>query len=267
MSRWTAIRPAGPAATAASPNDTASRTVRCHFEKFVHQTVVEIEALGVRRTRSLGKHPRPRDRKSIGLGPQFPDQPDVFLVAVIVVVGAVGVAAIRDLARRMRKGIPDRTTAAVFIDGAFDLIRGSRGAPYKTFREAARRVAVARGLTSSDFAGMPPSRARKNPQAWQSADARIYRTSPSPVRFACTGWASRRLQCQRRRLINIAGHVRYRGKAVKSGRDTGEGPTNSVSVRPFGRKAVASCEPPAAGGWRRCRRHSASRRKNPRRGP
>ena len=112
------------------------------LEQFVDEAVVEVEALGIRRTRSFRKHPRPRDREPVGLGAEFPDQADVFLVAVVMFVGAVAGGAVLDLAGRVRKGVPDRAAAAVFIDGAFDLIGRGGGAPHKIFREAPRRVPV-----------------------------------------------------------------------------------------------------------------------------
>ena len=111
-------------------------------QQFIQQPVIEIEALGIWRIRSIRKYPRPRDRKSIGPYPQFLDQPNVFFVPMIVVVGTVSIAMIADLARCMSKGIPDRTTPAVFTDGAFDLKRGSGGAPYEAARETGRDVPV-----------------------------------------------------------------------------------------------------------------------------
>ncbi len=112
------------------------------IEKFVDQAVVEVETFGVRRTGSFRKYPRPGDRETIGLDPQFPDQADVFLVSMVVIVGAVRVAVILDLAGRVGERIPDRAAPAVLIDRALDLIRGSCGAPKKPFREIRRGVPV-----------------------------------------------------------------------------------------------------------------------------
>ena len=115
-------------------------------QQLIHQPIVEVEAFRVRRTRALRKHPRPRDRKSIRLDAEIPDQADVLLVAVVVVVGAVAVGVIGDPAGGVGKGVPDRAAAAVFIDGALDLI-GRRGrAPQKSVRETGGGVAVGRGL-------------------------------------------------------------------------------------------------------------------------
>ena len=116
------------------------------LQEFIDQAVVEIEPLGVRSAASFRKHPRPRDRKPIGLDAEISDEADIFLVAVIMIVGAVGVAAVLDLARCMSKSVPDRTAAAVLVDGALDLI-GRRGrAPDEILREWKRRVPLGRRL-------------------------------------------------------------------------------------------------------------------------
>src|SRR5947209_7681561 len=115
-------------------------------QQFVDQPVVEIEAFRVRRTRPIGKYPRPCNRKPVGLDAQFLDQADVVLVPVIVIVGTVGIAAVRDLAGSVGERIPDRAAPAVFVDGAFDLIGGGSRAPDKTARETGGGVPVARWL-------------------------------------------------------------------------------------------------------------------------
>src|SRR4029077_14325590 len=120
-------------------------------EQFVEQAVVEIEPLGVWLPGSFGKHPRPCDRKPVGLGPQSPDEANVFLVAVIVLVGAVAIASVRDLARRVAKSVPDRPAAAVFVDRALDLIRGGRRAPQKALRKTRRSVPVGSLLCVGDL--------------------------------------------------------------------------------------------------------------------
>ena len=40
-------------------------------QQLVDQAIVEVEALGVRRARSFRKHPRPCDRKPVGLDAEF----------------------------------------------------------------------------------------------------------------------------------------------------------------------------------------------------
>src|SRR6476646_1768005 len=61
---------------------------------------------------------------------------------MIVIVGAVGVAVIPDLAGRVGEGVPDRAASAVLVDSAFDLIRGSGGTPQKPVRKTGRGVPV-----------------------------------------------------------------------------------------------------------------------------
>src|SRR6478609_7572590 len=106
--------------------------------KLIEQAVVEVESPGIRRTGAFGKYARPRYREAIGPDSQVPDQEDIFLVAVIVIVGAIGVAVIGDLARRVRERIPDRAASAIFGDRALDLIRGSGNTPDKAVGEAGR---------------------------------------------------------------------------------------------------------------------------------
>src|SRR3954471_18084753 len=54
-----------------------------------------------------------------------------------MIVGAIRVAMVADIARRVRERIPDRAPSPVFIDGAFDLIRGGGGTPHKAVRKPA----------------------------------------------------------------------------------------------------------------------------------
>ena len=88
-------------------------------EQFIEQAVVEIESLGIRLACSFRKHPRPGDGETIRLDAEVFDEADVFLVAVVMLVGAIAVAAVLDLAGRVGKCVPDRTAAAILIDGAF----------------------------------------------------------------------------------------------------------------------------------------------------
>src|SRR6185437_3435814 len=98
-------------------------------EELIDQAVVEVEALRVRCAVAVRKHARPGNRKTISLGAEVLDEADVFLVAVIMIVGAIGVGVVADLAGRMAERIPDRGAAAVLVDGAFDLIGRGRRAP------------------------------------------------------------------------------------------------------------------------------------------
>ena len=69
-------------------------------QQFVDQPVVEVEAFRVGRAVAVGEHPWPGDREAIGLDAELLDQRNVFLVAMIVIVGAVAVGAVLDLAGR-----------------------------------------------------------------------------------------------------------------------------------------------------------------------
>src|SRR5699024_86543 len=82
------------------------------------------------------------DRKPVMPDAEIPDQLNVFLVAVIMLVGAVAGGLVLDLAGRVRKGVPDRAAAAVLVDGALDLIRRGRGAPHKTIWKWGRGVRI-----------------------------------------------------------------------------------------------------------------------------
>src|SRR5262245_1576354 len=100
-------------------------------EDFVDQPIIKIEAFWIGRASSVRKDARPCNGEAIGLGAQRLHQLDVFLVPVVVVVGDVTRALIGDLSGRVRKAIPNRWASTVLVDGAFDLIGRSRGAPAK----------------------------------------------------------------------------------------------------------------------------------------
>src|SRR5262249_10265406 len=88
---------------------------------------------------------------------------DIFLVAVVVVAGDVAVVSVLDLAGRVRKTVPDRLAFAVFVPGAFNLVRrGSRTPP-----EAPRKLRCrsllgkkAQGKHRRDRTGRNESKAR-----------------------------------------------------------------------------------------------------------
>jgi hypothetical protein len=75
---------------------------------------------------------------------------------MIVIVGAVAVAVDRSILPGVcAKRVPDRAAAAVFVDGALDLIGRGGGAPHKAFRETGRGVPVGRlCLRPGRFAGV-----------------------------------------------------------------------------------------------------------------
>ena len=106
------------------------------YAQRVDQAVVDIMAFGIGLADAFGKDPRPGDGEPVGLDAQIPHQPHVVLVAMIMIVGDIGLVAIPDLAGRMGVSVPDRSAAAVFFHGAFDLERGGGNAPNEAVRES-----------------------------------------------------------------------------------------------------------------------------------
>src|SRR5258705_2417456 len=99
---------------------------------------------------------------------------------MIVIVGAVRVAVIGDLAGRVGERIPDRASAAVLVDGTLDLIRGSGGTPEKAFWERGRGGPGACPLGPffpGVFVPRPLPQTGKNRKPWQKAH-------PGPIKHA-----------------------------------------------------------------------------------
>src|SRR5687768_16565640 len=63
---------------------------------------------------------------------------------MVVIVCDVTRRVVHDLARCVRKGVPNGWTTAVFFDRAFDLIGGRCCSPDKASREIAQRVSRSR---------------------------------------------------------------------------------------------------------------------------
>ena len=110
-------------------------------QQFIQQSIVEVEALRIGRAGTVRENARPRHRKTIGLCSKLPDELNVLLVAVIMIVGGVGIASIQNLAACVNVTIPDRRTARVFADRALDLIGGGGRAPQKITRKAREALA------------------------------------------------------------------------------------------------------------------------------
>src|SRR3954469_25721751 len=111
-------------------------------QKLVHKPVIKIQAFGIGRAVSVRKYARPRYRKAIRLDAQLLGQANVFLVSVIMIVGVVPIAVIANLAGRVGERVPNRSSSAVFVNGALNLIRGSGGAPDEPVREFVSRVSI-----------------------------------------------------------------------------------------------------------------------------
>src|SRR4030095_11255632 len=106
-------------------------------DQFVHQAVVEVQALEVWLTCPVREDPRPGDGEAVRGRAEVLHQGDVFLVAMVMVVGDVAGGAVADLPLRVRVCVPDRWAFAVLVPCALDLVcRGGR-APEEAFRELA----------------------------------------------------------------------------------------------------------------------------------
>ena len=108
-------------------------------EEFVDEAVVEVEALGVGCAGALRIDARPGDGEAVGLEAEGLHELHVFFVAVVVIVGDVAGVSVVGLAGDVGEGVPDGGAAAIFVDGAFDLIGGGGGAPEKSLRKASER--------------------------------------------------------------------------------------------------------------------------------
>jgi len=115
-------------------------------EQFVHQPFVKIQAFRIRRTGALRKDSGPRDRESVRVRPEILHHLHVLLIEMIVVVGYIRVVTVFDLPRCMRIGVPDGLTAAILLNGAFDLIRRRSRASEKSLRKGSRAIRRRAGL-------------------------------------------------------------------------------------------------------------------------
>src|ERR1044072_9287643 len=95
-------------------------------QQLVDKAIVEIEAPWIWRAGPFREDARPCDRESIGPCTQRLHELDVFLVETIVVGRGIAVAVVGDGPGRVRKTVPDRWAAAVFVHGSLALIGPSR---------------------------------------------------------------------------------------------------------------------------------------------
>ena len=171
-------------------------------QQFVQQPIIEVETLRVRRAVPVRKHARPRNRETIGLDAQILDQANVFLVAMIVIVGLIGIAAVFDLARLMGESIPDRAAASVFKHGALDLIGGRRRPPDETVRKAGGGAGSPLwfGPALLRFCRLHRHGDRGQTRELRKASARKLGGHRLSVRFNCSESASRSAQNPSRRF-------------------------------------------------------------------
>jgi hypothetical protein len=105
------------------------------FQQRIHQPAVKIDSRLVDSPNALRQHARPRDTEAIRRYTQFAYELHVVHIAAVVVARRVTVVAARDLARLVRKPMPDAGSRTVSKRRAFDLI-GARGrAPKKIGRK------------------------------------------------------------------------------------------------------------------------------------
>ena len=107
------------------------RRHRAHaaLEQAVHQPRVEVQADPVQPPGAAGLYAGPGDGEPVRVQPEVPDDVEIRLVAVIVVVGDVTGVAVERLAWGVAEGVPDRPSAAALVDRALDLVAGGGRPP------------------------------------------------------------------------------------------------------------------------------------------
>ena len=110
--------------------------------QLVEHALVVVEARRIRLAGALRKNARPRNRHAVRADAQILEQPHVFLVEVVGIVGHVARIAVVGLARRMREHVPDRRSAPALVHSAFNLVGGGGASPH----EARRKLPAACGL-------------------------------------------------------------------------------------------------------------------------
>ena len=112
---------------------------KLRFQQAVNQGIVKRNARFVYPAGSLRQDPRPGNGKAIVFDAVFRHQGYIFPEPVIVVTGCFTVGMIADRTGLFAELVPDTRGFPVFIPCAFDLKRGSRGAPEKILRKAHSR--------------------------------------------------------------------------------------------------------------------------------
>src|SRR5262249_35062521 len=98
-------------------------------QELIDNPIVKIQSLGIHGAVAGGNYAWPRQRNSRGVQSQLGLNRDVLPVAMVEVARDIAGLTTFDLARGVRKTVPDRFSLAVFVPGAFDLIRGTGRAP------------------------------------------------------------------------------------------------------------------------------------------
>jgi hypothetical protein len=108
------------------------------FEQSVHQPLIEVHALLVRRARAGREDARPGGGEAKALQAHRLHDRDVLWIAMVEVVRHIAGITLKGLARRMRKRIPDTWTTAVCLVRALYLVARRGGSPKKALRKRAR---------------------------------------------------------------------------------------------------------------------------------
>mmetsp|Transcript_23370 Transcript_23370/g.55573 ORF Transcript_23370/g.55573 Transcript_23370/m.55573 type:complete len:417 (+) Transcript_23370:247-1497(+) len=103
----------------------------------VNEAFVEVQALRVEGAMAQRLHARPGDGEAVAVDAQRCDQVQVFVQAVEMVAGQVGVAAVGDRTGLPAEAVPDRLALAVGVRGALDLEAAGGHAPGEVARELA----------------------------------------------------------------------------------------------------------------------------------
>ena len=116
--------------------------------QLVQHAFVVVEARRTRLAGAVGKNARPRNRHPVRTDAQVFEQPDIFFVKMVGIVGQVARIAVVGLARRVREHVPDRCSAPALVHSAFNLVRRRRASPHKIRRKlpAVRRLLAQRKL-------------------------------------------------------------------------------------------------------------------------
>src|SRR5580658_10329954 len=100
--------------------------------QFVEYALAVVQARHVHRTPARWEDARPGDGHAERPHTQVLQQLNVFLVAVVEVIGHVARIAVVGLARHVRENIPDGRPAPILPCSAFSLIRGRCASPQKS---------------------------------------------------------------------------------------------------------------------------------------
>jgi len=103
------------------------------FVQFFAEAAVIGYTLFVHFSRSGGDNAGPGNGEAVAVKTKFRHQRDVFGIMVVLVAGNFAAFPRVYRARLAGKSIPNRFAASAFVTGAFNLITGSGGSPYKIF--------------------------------------------------------------------------------------------------------------------------------------